>query len=113
MLWKSQRPSFHSPRSASRRMRQIHLLVQVVDGDSLEGVALHIEQPEIVNAFLSAIPDLILLETPQGLPLLHLDQTDVFGPFVGVGGDPFAQEKDQEADRGGDGQNGEGRSGKG
>ena len=92
---------------------QIHLLIQVIDGDPPERTALHIEQPEIVNALLSAVPDLILLETAQGLLLLHFDQTDMLGPFVRIGGDPFAQEKNQKADRGGNGQDGEGQSGKG
>ena len=87
---------------------QLHLAVEVMDGDPLERTGLRVEQPEIVNALLPAVPDLILLETSQGPLFLHLDQADVLGPVVGMGGDPFTQEKDQQGGQGGDGQDGEG-----
>ena len=57
---------------------QIHLTIEVMDGDPLERTGARVEQPEIVNALLSAVPDLILFEASQLLEARSTKTSEIY-----------------------------------
>ncbi len=58
----------------------------------------HFEEAEVVDPPTPPVPNLVLLEGPQFFLLLHLHQSDVFGPLVGPGCDELTEEKKEQAD---------------